>query len=350
MEISKFCVFENASLIEVMEKINENSYGIVFVINKKNQLIGVITDGDIRRYILANGNLDSNASRIMNKEPKFTFYKEKIKSYELMDNYKIHTVPILNGNHQIIDIIFDSNKTEKMKLDIPVVIMAGGKGTRLYPYTQILPKPLIPINDKTITEIIMDQYQSFGCEKFTMIINYKKELIKAFFNDEDKDYDVSFVEEKEFLGTAGGLKLLVNKINGTFFLNNCDVLIEEDYSEILKYHRQSKNIITLVCALKKEIIPYGTIKTDETGQIKELKEKPNFDFLINTGLYIIEPEIFDEIPDNTFIHITDVIQNCIDKGFNVGVYPISEECWMDMGQIEELENMKIRLSKGEKHE
>ena len=342
METSKFCISENASLLEAMEQINNNSCGIVFVVNKENQLKGVITDGDIRRYILANGHLNTTAYTIMNKNPKYVYEKEQ--ASDLMKEFKIYTVPLLNEKNQIINLLFDSKIQNRTKINIPVVIMAGGKGTRLYPYTQILPKPLIPINDKTITEIIMDQFKLYGCDKFTMIINYKKELIKAFFNDEEKDYDVCFVEEKDFLGTAGGLKLLEDKIQGTFFLNNCDVLIEEDYNEILKYHKKSENIITLVCALKKEIIPYGTIETDETGQIIELKEKPNFDFLINTGLYVIEPEIFDEIPTNTFIHITDVIQKCIDKGLHVGVYPISEDNWMDMGQLEELENMRQRLN------
>lgn len=344
MILDIFCVKENDSLLETMRKINDNSKGLVFVVDDENRLLGTITDGDIRRYILSKGNINSINKTVMNKKPKFLNEKNLKMASNIMEKYKIHAIPIINENHQLIDVLFDKDYKNNIHLNIPVVIMAGGKGTRLYPYTQILPKPLIPINDKTITEIIMDQFRSYGCDTFTMIVNYKKELIKAFFYDEEKDYDVSFVEEKEFLGTAGGLKLLEGKIQSTFFLNNCDVLIEEDYSEILKYHKKSKNIITLVCALKKEIIPYGTIETDETGQIIKLKEKPNFDFLINTGLYVIEPKIFNEIPENTFIHITDVIQNCMDKGLHVGVYPVSEDSWMDMGQLEELENMRQRLN------
>lgn len=327
-----------------MEKINDNSKGLVFVVNEEKKMVGTITDGDIRRYILSKGNIECSNSVVMNKQPKAINEKNKQIALEMMKDFNIHAIPVLNENSEIVDIIFDKDYNNSIKLDIPVVIMAGGKGTRLYPYTQILPKPLIPINDKTITEIIMDQFKTYGCDNFTMIINYKKELIKAFFYDNEKEYDVSFVEEKQFLGTAGGLKLLENSIDTTFFLNNCDVLIEEDYSEILKYHRKSKNIITLVCALKKEIIPYGTIEADENGQIIKLKEKPDFDFLINTGLYVIEPAIFKEIPKDTFIHITDVIQNCMNKGLHVGVYPIREESWMDMGQLEELENMRQRLN------
>lgn len=345
MNIEKFLVKKGESLLEIMKKIDLNSYGIVFVEENK-KLIGVITDGDIRRHILSNSTLDSTAQQIMNKQPNYSYTLDEKANKKLLKEKRIKVLPIVTDDKEIIDIqTIDIYETEsKIELNIPVVIMAGGKGTRLYPYTQILPKPLIPINDKTIAEIILDEFKKYGCKNNYMIVNYKKELIKAFFYEATENHDLKFIEEKNFLGTAGGLKLLKPYISTTFFLNNCDILIKENYGEILKYHREHKNIITLVCALKKEIIPYGTVKTDENGQLLELTEKPNFDFLINTGLYIIEPEIFDEIPEDTFIHITDVIQNCIDKKLNVGVYPVREECWMDMGQLEELENMRQRLN------
>lgn len=340
IEIEKFTVAKCESLINIMRKIDLNAFGIVFVVDE-NKLIGVITDGDIRRYILTNTKLDAEADQIMNDDPKFSYsYNEKQNS-KIMKKLKIKALPILDEKDQIVDIQFlDAEQINKSNLDVPVVIMAGGKGTRLYPYTQILPKPLIPINDKTITEIILDEFHKFGCKRNYMIVNYKKELIKAFFHDSSCKYDLTFLEEQEFLGTAGGLRLLIPYIKETFFLNNCDILITCDYEDIVKYHKKSKNIITLVCALKKEVIPYGTIKTDENGQLKELIEKPDFDFLINTGLYLVEPEFIDMIPKDKFIHITDVIQNCIDNGLNVGVYPVGQENWMDMGQIEQLEEMR----------
>ena len=145
------------------------------------------------------------------------------------------------------------------------------------------------------------------------------------------------------MGTAGGLKLLQDHIHTTFFMSNCDILINEDYSEILKYHKANKNIITLICALKKNTIPYGTVNVEDTGLIKNLTEKPTYEFLTNTGLYVIEPEFLGQIPPNTFIHITDVIQNCIDKGMKVGAFPVDENAWLDMGQIDELDKMQKRL-------
>ena len=222
--------------------------------------------------------------------------------------------------------------------------MAGGKGTRLYPYTQILPKPLIPIGDKTITEHIMDRFIEHGCDKFTMIVNYKKHFIRSYFIENEEQRNIEFINEDEFLGTGGGLKLLENKMQSTFFMTNCDILVEEDYSEILKYHKIQRNIITMVCAVKNMTIPYGTVDIREDGSVIGLKEKPEFTFITNTGFYVIEPELLRLIPENTFIHVTDLIQQCIEEEKKVGVYKISEDKWLDMGQLDELERMKEKLN------
>ena len=222
--------------------------------------------------------------------------------------------------------------------------MAGGKGTRLYPYTQILPKPLIPIGEKTITEHIMSRFKEYGCSHFDMIVNYKKHFIKSYFLDNENTVDVDFIEETEFLGTGGGLRLLEGKYQSTIFMTNCDILIEEDYAKILEYHKKNNNIITMVCAEKNMLIPYGTVEISETGQALALKEKPRLSFITNTGFYVIEPEFLNMIPENTFIHITDIIQNCIDTGKKVGVYKILEEKWLDMGQMEEMERMRQKLN------
>lgn len=345
MDIQSFCVNKNTPLLEVMQEIDRNMNGIVFVVDE-SVLIGVISDGDIRRFILKYQTLEVEAERIMNSKPLYLYEKDIRIATKVMKTNKIRAIPILNSQNEIIQIEFIDKVTsiKKVQIDIPVVIMAGGKGTRLYPYTDILPKPLIPINDKTITEIIMEHFEEYGCSKFKIIVNYKKGLIKAFFNETNKIDKIEFIDEDEFLGTAGGLKLLGNKIKETFFMSNCDVLIEEDYSQIYNYHKKSNNVLTLVCALKKEEIPYGTVRTDNYGNLLELTEKPCFDFLINTGLYVIEPSFLDEIPEKKFIHITDVIQICLSKKMKIGIYPIREDAWMDMGQLEELEKMRAKLN------
>lgn len=345
MNIENYSIDENASIFEAMEKININAKGIIYVLHQ-DELVGVVTDGDIRRYILEKGDLSNKVIKIANKSLIWLPIEKEQQAYIILKKRKIASLPILNEKRQILKIYFQNNRIEskKYKLNIPVVIMAGGEGTRLYPYTQILPKPLIPIGDQTITEHIMEHFSEYGCNEFTMIVNYKKNFIKSYFLDQESKYNVGFIDEEEFLGTGGGLKLLEKKYESTFFMTNCDILIEEDYSQILDYHKSQKNLITMVCAVKNMTIPYGTVELSESGKVMGLKEKPELSFITNTGFYVIEPEFIDEIPHNTFIHITDIIQKCIKDEKKVGVYKINEENWMDMGQLEELEKMKRKLN------
>lgn len=344
MEILDYLITLNATVLETMEQINRNTKGIVYV--TENEILqGAITDGDIRRYILAGGKLNNTIDRIINTHVKYLLMDEETKAEKVMNEFKIRSVPILNYQHEIVKIYFKDEIVAKLKecLSVPVVIMAGGKGTRLHPYTKILPKPLIPVGEKTITEHIMEKFQEYGCHQFDMIINYKKNLLRAYFDDSNLGTEMNFIEEKEFLGTGGGLKLLQNRYESSFFMTNCDVLVDEDYAKIMKYHRRNSNIVTMVCAEKNVMIPYGTIKLTQAGKVQRLKEKPELSFIVNTGVYVLEPEFIDEIPENTFVHITDIIQKCINERRNVGAYIVNEEQWLDMGQLEELERMKQKL-------
>ena len=344
MNMSDFIVAEDNTILEVMKAIDSNAKGIAFV-SRNEKLLAVVTDGDIRRYILRKGNLDAYIKEIANYDPIYVTNEVTIDYFSYMKSRHITALPVVNKNRKILTIrfLYDFGPIENARLNVPVVIMAGGKGTRLYPYTQILPKPLIPVGDRTITEVIMDHFEAYGCRHYDMIVNYKKNFIKSFFVDNEMKRDVDFIEEDQFYGTGGGLKLIEGKYRDTFFVTNCDIVIEEDYSDILKHHNQEKNLITIVAAMKHTTIPYGTIEVTEGGQVAKINEKPSFSFLTNTGLYVVEPGFLDFIPKNTFIHITDVIDECIRQGKKVGIYPVSEHAWMDMGQMEELEKMRERL-------
>lgn len=341
-----YIVKKDTTVVEAMRIIDKNAHGVVFIVDSEEKLLGCVTDGDIRRWLIQTGDLTSLVEKFMTRTPKYVFTGENKKAKKLMLQYRIRALPVLDYNYSIKDIIVDNYKPKENSYalrTIPLVIMAGGKGTRLYPYTQILPKPLIPIGEKTITELIIDRFQKYGCKSVDMIVNYKKHFIESYFQDADVPYNIGFIEEKEFYGTGGGLKLLEGRYQDTFILSNCDILIDEDYSEILKYHKENKNLVTMVCAVKNVQIPYGTIEMSEDGKPIALTEKPEVSFMTNTGLYVLEPEFLDRIPKDTFIHITDVIQKCMDDKENVGVYPISEESWMDMGQLEEMEKMRKKL-------
>lgn len=344
VNIKDFIVSENMKVIEVMRVIDYNARGIAFICDGE-KLLAAVTDGDIRRYILKSGSLDEPIRKIANYNPHYMTELDSGDAALYMRKHSINALPVINKEHNIVTIhfLYHQKTARNVRLNVPVVIMAGGKGTRLYPYTQVLPKPLIPIGDKTITEIIMDHFEEFGCRHFDMIVNYKKNFIKSFFIDNEIKRDIDFIEEADFYGTGGGLRLLEGRYSEPFFVTNCDILIEEDYSKIMNFHKEQGNIITIVSASKNMVLPYGTIELDEEGRLKKLVEKPNFSFLTNTGFYILEPRFLEKIPKDTFIHITDVIQSCVDQGEKVGVYPISGHAWMDMGQMDELEKMRERL-------
>ncbi|MBU5310753.1 nucleotidyltransferase family protein [Tissierella carlieri] len=346
MNIQDLFINEDLSIKEAIKKLDETAKKILLVV-ENNKLIGVLTDGDIRRWILKNGNLNEPISLIMIRSPKYICEEDIKDAKKVLKEYSIEAIPVLNKKEEIIDIIFWNDnfniKFKFKKMDNPVVIMAGGKGTRLDPYTKILPKPLIPIGDIPIVERIINRFNEYGCNNFYMTVNYKKNMIKAYFNEIEKTYVIDYIDEDKPLGTAGGLYLLKDKIMDTFFLSNCDILIEGNYSDMLKYHKEHKAKITLITSLKHYTIPYGVIQINEDSDVKKMIEKPEYDFLVNTGMYILEPEVINDIPENEFFHITDLINTYINKGEKIGVYPISEGAWLDMGQFKEMEIMLERL-------
>lgn len=340
-------VSPNITIKETIKKLDEVGKKILMVV-EEHCLVGVVTDGDIRRWILKNGDFSECVSSIMNNKPKVLHHKNIEQAKKMMLSKKIQAVPIVDYDNRLVDIIFwedmvEKHAIERATINAPVVIMAGGKGTRLYPYTKVLPKPLIPIGDQTILERIMGKFNEVGCNTLYLTVNYKKSMIKAYLEEMNSVYDINYIEEEKFLGTAGSLFLLKDKIEETFFVSNCDILVDADYEAIYKYHKQNNHKITMVTSLKNYIIPYGIIKTDNKGCISQIEEKPEYNFQVNTGLYVLEPDVLSDIPENTFYHITDLINGYIIKGERVGVYPVMENAWMDMGEIKEMQSMIQRL-------
>lgn len=346
MDVKDFLIDEECTMLEAMAHLDKVSKKVLFVV-RNDQLVAAITDGDIRRWILKKGNLDAKVTEIANYNPKYLMEKEKASAKKVMKKYSIEAVPILNEEKAIISIVLrnDEEIEPKRTLDVPVVIMAGGLGTRLYPYTKILPKPLIPIGEIPIAEHIINRFHKYGSEQFFLVVNHKKNMIKAYFNEIKKNYKVIYVDEEQPLGTGGGLSLLKGKINSTFILSNCDILIEEDYEKIYNYHIKENNLITMVCSLKNIKIPYGVIEISKTGEIEEMREKPELSFFINTGMYIVEPKVIEELETNKAVGFPDIVEKYKEAGEKIGVYPISENSWLDMGQLDGMEEMRRRVEK-----
>jgi len=346
-DLEKFIAGPDITLVEAMRRIDKNVRGILFIVDEQRRLIGSLTDGDIRRCIIRTGSVEHMVSEAMLTRTRFFTIGESEDPYRYMERMTISALPLLDTEGKIIDIYFrerleDDEIDRKALADVPVVIMAGGQGTRLYPYTQILPKALIPIREKTISEHIIDSFRKFGSDRFCFILNHKKNMIKAYFNELSRDYTVDYVEEEKVLGTGGGVALLRGKIDKPFILTNCDILINEDLGKIYRYHKEKENLITMVCSVKDYILPYGVVHIEENGGIQSMEEKPKFSFLVNTGCYVVEPEVIERIPQDTCIGFPDVIEECRKSGEKVGIYPISENAWTDIGTMDLLEEAITR--------
>jgi dTDP-glucose pyrophosphorylase/predicted transcriptional regulator len=343
-ELKFFLIRQDESIKQAMLQLTRKGIKILFITDENQELIGTLTDGDIRRGIISGFELTTKIAKIMQK----TFFSvsmndenAKQKAEEIMRQHLVEYIPILDNERKLINIVSwhdyivtGSHNKEHAILNNPVVIMAGGKGVRLDPFTKILPKPLIPLGEKPIVEVIMDRFYERGFYKFKLVINHKKEMIKLYFSENKQPYEIEFIEENEYCGTVGGLYLLKGKIKSTFILTNCDTLLEGDYSDFLKWHMENKNLLTIVGSHKEVAVPYGVLNM-KNGSLIRMTEKPKFDLFVNTGTYVMEPEIIDCIRDNENIDIDKLITNLQSTTENkVGVFPCWGK-WFDLGQWDE---------------
>lgn len=340
--VNQICIDYQSTILDALRQMDEVKHKLL-IVTKKDKYYNLVSIGDIQRAIIKGIDLNNEVTLILRDSTTVASVSDNLDVVkEQMRKRKNEFMPIIRDNGEIADIIFwddlfkISLKKPKSTFNCPVVIMAGGKGTRLRPLTNILPKPLIPIGEKTMMEDIMDRFVECGCKDFYISVNYKAEVIKRYFDNlTDISYNISYFQEDKPLGTAGSLHLLSDKIKDTFFVSNCDIIIDDDYSDILRYHKDNKNEITIVAALKNINIPYGTLETKEEGLLLEIKEKPTYVFKINTGMYILEPHLLNEIPKDEFYHITYLIEKLCKNNRRVGVYPINEGSWIDVGNWDE---------------
>ena len=346
-ELNKYVVSPDITIVDAMQRIDAISGQALVVVDKDNKLLGCASDGDIRRSLIADGKMDKSISEIMNRNPKYVFRgEESDRMWSRFSDFRM--LPSTDENMHVCGINLRHEPSlapvsSDALQNVPVVIMAGGKGTRLYPFTKILPKPLIPIGEIPILERIIDRYTNYGMRDFYLTVNYKKSMIRSYFDELCPDYNVHYVEEDKPLGTAGSLKLIQEKFDKPIFVANCDILIDADYAEIYRHHIESGSAITIVSALKHISVPYGVLHSEEGGVVSSMEEKPNISYFINTGMYILDPQYIDEIPNDVAFHMPSLAEKLMAKGLKVTMYPVSEDSFLDMGEFEEMRRMEERL-------
>lgn len=349
-KIESLFVSELSNLTDALKQMDNIGKKLLIVIDVYGKYKSVVSVGDIQRYLIEYQDFSASISKVLRNFVRVATTSQTLDEIKkIMLEFRIEIMPVIENNELVgvyfwEDIFGKIQKNKEVSLNLPVVIMAGGKGTRLQPLTNVIPKPLIPIGDKTILEEIMDKFVDVGCSEFYMSVNYKAKTIQHYFTElNNEDYKINYFQEGKPLGTAGSMYLLKDKLKSTFFVSNCDIIIDQDLEEIYKYHRDNKNDITIVSALKHNTIPYGTIETGKNGVLLKLSEKPQTTYQINTGVYILEPHVLNFIPEDEFYHITDLIENVKDNGI-VGVFPISEGAWQDIGEWPEYK--KVIAKKG----
>ncbi|GAB6076183.1 nucleotidyltransferase family protein [Desulfurobacterium crinifex] len=349
-------IYPETSIKEALKKLDKTAEKILLVVDEEKRLVGTLTDGDIRRYIIKTGKLSGMVKDIYNKNP-IAMQESSLSEKEIKKVFiekKIEVLPIVDENNKVVDyltwtrVFSEKEKTRLYKgkeINVPVVIMAGGKGTRLSPFTKVLPKPLIPVGEKTIIEHIIDRFYRFGVRKFYITLNYKGEMIEAYFKGLEKDYEVEFIWEETFLGTAGSLKLLEDKLEkDVFFVSNCDILVDADYSEILDFHRNSGSVFTSVTAIRHYRIPYGVVMTSNGGVIDKIMEKPEYTFQINTGVYLSNKNVLELIPQGSPFDMPELINTLLERGEKVFAYPVNEGAYIDIGEWKEYKMALKKLS------
>ena len=335
-DYSKNIIYNHQTVKEALEKLNalgSKDNLTLFVLNDKQQLLATLTDGDVRRGLLAGKNIENTVDAVMFEQFRYlqknNFTLDDIKE---LKKKEIELIPILNGDKKIHRIIDLSEK--KTILPIDAVIMAGGMGKRLKPLTDNIPKPLLMIGDKPIMEHTIDRLNSFGVENIFITINHFGDQIENYFGDGgNKGLNINYVREDEPLGTIGSVALIKEFSNDYVLVMNADLLTDIDFEDFFRTFIERKAEVIVATIPYRITVPYAILETDDE-QILSLKEKPTYTYYSNAGIYLIKRERLNLIPKSKFYNATDLMEALINQKAKVAYYPILSY-WQDIGRLED---------------
>lgn len=332
------------SILETIEVIDKAATQIAIVVNDKQELLGTVTDGDIRRAILKNISLDNPIEQVMNSNPKVGKINDKIsKVHALIKNTSIKHLPIVDEQNRIVGVTSLDDLIQSEKKDNIVILMAGGLGTRLRPLTENIPKPLLKVGQKPILETTLESFIDYNFSDFYISVNYKSDLIKEYFNSGSKwGVTIEYIEEHRRLGTAGALSLLNRKPDKPVIVMNGDLLTKINFDELLKFHETHNAAATMCVREYYHQVPYGVIKTNG-HRLEGIEEKPTHSYFVNAGIYVLSPEILELIPQDTFYDMPTLFEFLSTKKYETIVFPI-HEYWLDIGQMNDYEKANFEFS------
>jgi len=336
----KFLIRKNLSIKKAMLKLNKTGMKVLFVVGDGMKLLGSLSDGDIRKAVVSGSKLNSSISKVFNKKP--LFYKDDSVSMnnvrKIFKKQLISLIPIVNEKNEITRILSSSsyaksiykNNTRKNISNTKVIIMAGGLGLRMKPFTDILPKPLLPLRGKAVIDHILDNFFSSGFKNAYISIRKQSKILEAYFKERKNKIKINFIRENTPLGTAGSIR----KVKGNFknlIVTNCDTILKFNIDSALDFHNKSNFDISIFCLAKDYRLPYGVCILDKEKNFSKIQEKPTFNFFVNTGQYIINKKVLKYIP-NRKIDFPELIELSKKNKLKIGIYPVDEKSWFDVGQ------------------
>ena len=348
-DFEKLKISPMATLFQAMEQMDIVGHKLLMVYDV-GEFVGLISIGAIQRALIKGaapkdvikGHMSDDIVLCSLEDSEETIKSEMLRC-------RAEYMPIVkkdksSGRKYVVNIVFwddlfvdgYSYKKDCEVYDLPVVIMAGGEGSRLRPLTNLVPKPLLPISDKTIIEMIIERFAAIGCRRFFISLNYMADVIEQYLiSHNEGNYEFVFFREDRPLGSGGSLSLIKERIKETFFVTNCDNILRQDLTEIVKAHRQNKNEMTVVAAVKGMTLSYGNLVVEADERVVKVEEKPELLFRVNTGVYVMEPELLKEVPAERYFPMTDLMNIIIARNGRVGCFPITDGSWCDVGNWED---------------
>ena len=335
VDYSKNIIKSGCTILDALRALNElrTKFLDLFVEDEKGKVIGVVTDGDLRRGLVAGAQLTDSVDSVMNR--KFAYFENGAIDVKQLKYYKskgMSLIPSLSKDGHI-EMIYNIGGLKSV-LPIDAVLMAGGKGERLRPLTEKTPKPLLKVGDKCIIDHNIDRLISYGVKHISVTVNYLKEQIEEHFADPRGEVKVQTVREPKFLGTIGSIKFVENFYNETVLVMNSDLFTNINYEDFYLHFREHDADMSVAAVPYSVQVPYGIFKIEDKRNITGLVEKPTYDYYANAGIYLIKKSALDLIPEDTFFNATDLIEALIAQGRKVIRFPLNGT-WIDIGNPQE---------------
>lgn len=337
----KVVISTNSTIKETIKVIDDSSVQIALVVDDNFQLLGTVTDGDVRRGILKGISLDDPVTYIMNSNPTIsTFLEDKESILNKMKARKIHQIPVVDQNQRLIGLEILDELIKTKPQENWVVLMAGGLGTRLKPLTDDCPKPLLKVGDKPILETIIENFRDSGFYKFYLSVNYKSEMIEEYFGDGSRwGIQIKYIHEVKRMGTAGALSLLPERPSKPIIVMNGDLLTKVNFNLLLDFHNEYKSQATMCVREFDYQIPYGVVRLDKQ-RLLSIEEKPVHRSFVSAGIYVLDPIALDFIPMDSFYDMPTLFERLIESNYSTSVFPI-REYWCDIGRLDDYEKANL---------